>query len=337
MFTPPDTYILTEKILVMDLTANSEQMFSFYKPPINNITPYRDVTLAQIYELLTGHWLEKSTMELRSINTPADNRQYKSRRFPFATFSGIFLQRKEESLLSHSGLLVLDFDNVPEPEKMKIRLLKDPFLETELLFISPNGNGLKWVVSINPTDEFSHGNWFDAIRNYILETYKIEVDKSGRDVARVCFICHDFEAYLNPRHGRMIMHWPGEIYLTHRKRFNPGNWLNHKKPAPAQNPMPPNMTKQQYHVEVILRRIENSQIDLTCSYADWLKLGFAFAAEYGEAGRGYFHRISRFYPGYDPGKCDEQFSRCLKHCRPGSSGIKTFFAAARDAGINIRV
>jgi hypothetical protein len=100
--------------------------------------------------------------------------------------------------------------------------------------------------------------------------------------------------------------------------------------------MDKNLTRIQYHVEVILRRIENYRIDLTCSYEDWIRLAFAFVDEFGETGRSYFHRLSRFYPGYDPAKCDEQYYKCLKGGKSGVS-IKTFFAAARDAGINIRV
>lgn len=131
-----------------------------------------------------------------------------------------------------------------------------------------------------------------------------------------------------------------EIWLFERRKFNPGKWL--KKEKPQQQVKEPEIeeTKSpvriQNEVEVVTRRIENSRLDLTCNYQDWLKLGFAFADEFGETGRNWFHRISKFHPEYDPAKCDEQFDKCLKRGKSGVS-IKTFFAAARDAGINIRV
>ena len=46
---------------------------------------------------------------------------------------------------------------------------------------------------------FSHSNYFAAVANYILQTYGVEVDKSGRDISRACFLPHDPQAYINPR------------------------------------------------------------------------------------------------------------------------------------------
>jgi len=91
----------------------------------------------------------------------------------------------------------------------------------------------------------------------------------------------------------------------------------------------------QYEVDVVSGVIENLCIDLTTNYKDWLKPGFAFSDEFGQAGRDYFHRVSRFYCGYDPAECDMQFDRCLRSKRSGIS-IKSFFAAAKDAGVDTR-
>ena len=92
----------------------------------------------------------------------------------------------------------------------------------------------------------------------------------------------------------------------------------------------------QYEVDVLPGGIENLCIDLTTNYEDWLKPAFAFSDEFGRAGRDYFHRVSRFYCGYDPAECDRQLNKCLRSKRSGIS-IKSFFAAAKDAGVNIRV
>lgn len=128
-----------------------------------------------------------------------------------------------------------------------------------------------------------------------------------------------------------------EIWFE-RQPFNPAHWQPKpaiKKPVafvPKQN----SATKIERDVEVIICRVEAAGIDLTENYEDWLKLGFAFASEFGELGRGYFHRISRFWSGYKMEDCNRQFDKCLKGRRTGVS-IKTFFAAARDSGVNIAV
>ncbi len=138
----------------------------------------------------------------------------------------------------------------------------------------------------------------------------------------------------------MKQHFEIDIWLVERKKFNPGNWLNRQKlqkqvekPAKIDTKSPGEI---QHEVEVITRRIENSRLDLTCNYQDWLKLGFAFADEFGESGRSFFHRISKFNAEYDPAKCNEQFNKCLKRGKSGVT-IKTFFAACKDAGINIHI
>jgi len=97
-------------------------------------------------------------------------------------------------------LLCLDFDHLNNVETLFQRLLQDDYFETQLLFRSPSGDGLKWVISIedNPT---THSNYFTAVANYIAKTYGVAVDKSGRDISRACFLPHDPNAYLNPAHN----------------------------------------------------------------------------------------------------------------------------------------
>ncbi len=320
------------------MSNNSAIKISYFKAPVTNTKPYKNISLSHVYMVLTGHWYRARTETVRQIEDKDQNRAYKANNFPFVTFSGTFKNRSEKGLIEHSGLITLDFDHVSNIEKLKMQLLTDPFFETELLFTSPNGNGLKWVVKIHISEQFNHGHWFDAIGNYTLKNYKIEPDKSGRDIARICFLCFDPDAFLHPRHGKMDRLFPAEIYLAERKKFNPGKWLGMSAEKRQIKPVPISQTETriQREVETVLRRIEAFQIDITCEYKDWLKMGFSIASEFDESGRDYFHRVSRFYHGYDPAKTDNQFDECLKReKRPGM--IKAFFAAAHHAGINVKV
>jgi len=117
-----------------------------------------------------------------------------------------------------------------------------------------------------------------------------------------------------------------------RKKFNPQFWLNQENiPLSA---TPDSVSDLRDDFKLVLSRIESSQTDITASYADWRDIGFAFADEFGEGGRDYFHRISRFYPGYSPTGCDKQYDNCLKSTGHGIT-IKTVFHLAKQAGINI--
>ena len=129
-----------------------------------------------------------------------------------------------------------------------------------------------------------------------------------------------------------------EIWLVDRHQFNPMDWIHETKVKKATRRFFPKATGTsiQYEVEVVVRRIETNAIDLTMNYEDWVKLGFAFSSEFGEAGRVFFHRVSKYYAGYDLGKCDWQFDKCLKGRKTGIT-IKSFFAAAHNAGVSVNV
>lgn len=125
------------------------------------------------------------------------------------------------------------------------------------------------------------------------------------------------------------------------KKFNPLEWANKPTPIKKETVEPkqeviPNYptTDNQNEVEKIIQQIESNQIDIASAYADWRNIGFAFADEFGESGRDYFHRISRFYSDYSTANCDEQYNNCLKSKGQGIS-LKTFFFHAKQAGIRI--
>ena len=86
--------------------------------------------------------------------------------------------------------------------------------------------------------------------------------------------------------------------------------------------------------DTVIRRIENSHTDITSNYNDWIKIGFAFANEYGISGRDYFHRVSKFYPGYSFSDCDKQYDLCLK-TPTKRTNIASFFYLAEQAGVDI--
>jgi hypothetical protein len=115
------------------------------------------------------------------------------------TFSGTFSKRNDAALIQHSGLITLDFDHVSNLQELKETLLLDRYFETELMFISPSGDGLKWIISID-LRECNHQDWFQAISAYIKATYQLEVDKSGKDISRACFLPHDPKVYINPNY-----------------------------------------------------------------------------------------------------------------------------------------
>ena len=91
-------------------------------------------------------------------------------------------------------------------------------------------------------------------------------------------------------------------------------------------------------VEALTVLIELSGTDITADYGDWCDIGFALAHEFGADGEPFFHRISAFYPNYDPKIAQKQYAACLRHRVPSGKApitIATLFHIAKSHGINL--
>jgi hypothetical protein len=174
--------------------------FSYFKAPIKNLQPYRQVTLVDVYKVITGGYFKIRTEKLRSIKNGDKAKEYKSTAFDYVTFSGIFRKRGMDGFESHSGLIVFDFDHLGKDlVTVKNALMTDPCLETELIFTSPGGDGLKWIIHID-LKSGSHAQWFRSVSNYLLATYGLEPDKSGSDISRACFLPYDPQCYIHSKY-----------------------------------------------------------------------------------------------------------------------------------------
>jgi VirE N-terminal domain len=183
----------------METTNKSLAKFSYFKAPIKNTIPLDSVTLFDMYTFIRDVTFAYRTEELRAITNDKEAKQFKANNFDYVTFSGTFSKREDKSLIKHSGLMTIDLDELSNVEEIKQLLLNDEYFETELLFTSPSGDGLKWIVSIDLM-KATHLEYFNGIANYLLKTYKLKVDASGKDVSRACFVPHDRNCYINPKY-----------------------------------------------------------------------------------------------------------------------------------------
>ncbi|WP_081740516.1 BT4734/BF3469 family protein [Aquimarina pacifica] len=175
--------------------------FSYFHRNLFNLYPNESLDIPKTYEMIRHPIRKYKTEKLRSLGA-AQQKIFKRQNFDYVTFSGTFTKRANNSLIKHSNLLTVDIDDVQDQsrlEEIKEILLHDPYFPTELLFVSPRGNGLKWVVEIS-LKEVSHGDYFTAISKYLKQTYTIEIDTHGEDVARACLLPYDPNAYIHPKY-----------------------------------------------------------------------------------------------------------------------------------------
>lgn len=204
-------YRLSTDITILDASKDVEPpsnpslsigpRFSLFKGGITTVKPTSDTTPAALYADLTSGRLRPQTERLRAVGRKTPEFARLKAALDYVTPGGCFSRRAESGLVNASGIMVLDFDNLPDVAAARDALLSDPKLGpcVVVLFTSPSGNGLKCLM---PTDRrHSHAANFKVLSQYL--TYKYATlglvpDASGKDISRACFLVHDPDAYLNP-------------------------------------------------------------------------------------------------------------------------------------------
>ncbi len=168
------------------------------------LVPCAEVDVAQLHQYITTN--EELYALTETVRAATDMREAKARLLPYVTPCGVFSYRNSISLMELSGLLPIDVDHLASYEEaVEIRqlLFDDPMLCPSLCFISPSRLGVKAFVPFTlPSEDV------DDVPAYVSERLEWAmcyvatlfgndlVDRSGKDLARSCFLCHDSGALL---------------------------------------------------------------------------------------------------------------------------------------------
>ncbi len=271
-----------------------------------------------LHGVQSGQW-RRQVEKVRALNDPDQIKEAK-KRVPAVAPSALFNGRRGVAYVQqHSGFINLDIDGSKNPgiaePAARARVYADQFVFAG--HVSVSGQGLSIYIQIEPAH---HEAAFLQLEAYFLEAWGVHVDPACKDVSRLRFVSYDPAMYRNP---------DARPFRIRRKSFSiaqrPARRVVDRAAAPAGD-----QGSGQYF-EAILSQILAAGYDLTGCYDEWLKIGFAIASEYGEAGRQYFHEISQFHPGYKPAETDRQFSRCIQTRQAGVT-ISSFFYMAKQAG-----
>ena len=192
------------------------------QPP--TLTPYKEITLQEVYKLITSsERLKTLTETVRRATENGDEKVYrmlKQQTLPYVTPCGVFSYRKSDSLTGPSGLIVVDIDHLDsrrEAEKLKRQLFDDLLLRPVLAFTSPSGNGvtafIPYDLSRIPDNKQNTSENIHWAMNYVQAIYDFHsshpdredkktnhsgkgVDRTGKDLVRACFLSYDEEALI---------------------------------------------------------------------------------------------------------------------------------------------
>lgn len=249
--------------------------------------------------------------QIRAANDPENRKKLKAK-LPAVTVSGTFPngKRGDKDLQQHSKLIAIDFDGLSEKQ---IKAAWQPLTKcsyVQALFRSAGGN----LCAICRVDPRKHREAFGGLQNYFYKNYDLVVDSSGVNESRLRFLSHDPGAYLNQAESPVFRQYPPRPKKEKIKRY----------------------LVTQSDFENILSQISERQIDLARDdYHTWLRLGFAIADEFNEAGRNIFHNISQFGSKYNPESCDAQYNNCLRSAPGSRVTIATFYFYCKEAGVEL--
>jgi hypothetical protein len=258
-----------------------------------------------------------------------DKYQVNKKRLPGVTFSGVFnIDRKKEELEIYNSILVLDFDKLSPQEisDLKQILLKDSYVFS--FWDSPSLTGIKGLMVLeyqntinNETCHESHLIAFKSVRDYFADKYTYEIDVSGSDVTRLCFLSYDRNIVIKDSINPFKVN---NDTLHHNKDYSKPKNAASDKPLKKldrnllYNPAGKNKPSDRQTISSIIRFLSKRNLSITNDYESWFRVAFAISNTFThDIGESYFLKLCRL----DGNKHDEQQSiNMLQYCYLNSRG-----------------
>lgn len=255
-------------------------------------------------------------------------------KLPIVTFCGTFVNgRKLQNLDTYNSLMILDIDHikVSEIQSIKEKLKTDKYIFS--VWLSPSGEGLKALVRIesNPKE---HKLVFGALKKYFLASYDIELDKSGNDVTRLCFVSWDEDLFLNENsqiYTEKIL--KEETLKKNRKKEVTSKSLT--KSAFATEGL--NKKEHRKIISLIIKHLKRKDLSITNSFEEWFRVAMAVSSTFSyDLGEKYYLTLCEL----DKEKHNEMESKnMLKYCYnnrsinlPSSISLGTIIFYAKKNG-----
>ena len=317
---------------------------SAFEGPITNDVPHESVELGEVYErIINGSNGVKETCErIRGESDVSVKKKLKGG-LSYYTFAGEFSKRRNDSIITLSGCTVFDFDKVGNEEdirRLMDKLKRDKYFYPLLVFMSPSGDGLKFVTDIRDvmaqvaqwhsgTEEVTDVTYkeaYEIIGRYIGETYGVKVDNTS-DWSRACFASYDPRAYIYP----FMVGGEADEFCFEREKFDASQWRGKKVESKRIQCSNNDLKEIKFNakllraVELCADYLEMHEIEFLDEYDDWCnRAGLQIAGNFGEKGRKVFRRLSRLSQKFDTTQFEIDYDNLLRSTN-GTGSIDTFF------------
>ena len=334
----------------MDIRKAISKKVSFQSNAWSSIE--REISIEQVMgDIKIGRYA-KEIQKLRCYlnNDEKDKYDMQKKRLPGVTFCGNFNgNRKKELIKTYHKLVVLDIDKLDNEELKRVKniLEYDEYVFT--CWVSPSEHGIKGLIYLEYKFEIdkygidlAHRHAFKQITEYFKNSYSIELDTSGSDTTRLCFLSYD----PNLLFKSAIVPFPiDDTYID--------NSFSHKQPSKPQkgavikqyirskdvlnNPKGKNNQGDRKTLHNIIKFLKKKNISITSTYENWYRVAYAIANSFTHGiGERYFLSLCEL----DGANHDEtQSKNMLLYCYQNSRGkikFNTITFLARKKGFQIR-
>lgn len=148
-------------------------------------SPAGSLTVEEVFGLIADGQFSEDVLQYQTLlkTNPQAAKNFKSGKMCCITPAGVFDKRNKESLISPSGLIVLDVDDVPEEEYANLRTLLCADRYVLAVMDSPGGSGLKiWVPMHFGHGEETYKHRYNEAAEYFASSYGVPIcDKRKKD------------------------------------------------------------------------------------------------------------------------------------------------------------
>lgn len=171
--------------------------------PCNN--PIGTMDIQSVFDYIVGERAKYATEQLRKIIDEKKKKEFKVIGFEYVTPAGTFSYRNSRNLIAESGFIVADVDNLADDgdvQRVRNIFIHDRHVESALVFTSPSALGVKAFLVRNEAWGRTLKEQFQWLTRYFVFEHGIELDQSGSDITRSCFLPHDPTCYINPKYKK---------------------------------------------------------------------------------------------------------------------------------------
>lgn len=219
----------------------------------------------------------------------------KKKKLPVATFCANFndSSRTKENLNNYNSLMIIDIDDIGLENVKNVFELLSSDIYLFALWLSPSGNGIKGLIQISFEENINsneidiwHYSAFAKISSYFKEKYQIDLDQSGKDFTRLCFISQDdnivikndeiTEKFLIKKDVKL------ELQTTNVAQIRSIKGVVNAKEMKniLHNPLNKNSPTKKKEIQSIIKFLNKNKKSITYEYDNWLRVALAISSSF---------------------------------------------------------